>query len=521
VAFESEFIRPLNRDERAPAPPAAPSNIRSPRVAEPPRFTGQVIPARIAGRVAPRAEPHLHYHATGGPVLVVDALVIVVASLVAGIAYHGIAFGAAGKVHVFLATGFLTALVYNAVIRVPERNALLKLSTGFARGRAAFLAWNIAFATLLVLAFALKAGAELSRGAVLAFFVIGAIAVTLSHVQAPIWLTRAKRTGAFATREIILVGAAGDATLDRLAAELRLGICPEPAIVTFDPACSGRQWPAERRTLCSRVTELARARGPGEIFISAAHVPSERLHSVINALALLPRPVLVMPDAATAALLRHPIVPVGEGLALQVQQEPLNAAQRAVKRAMDIAGALAAFACLAPFLLLIALAIRIDSPGPVLFRQSRNGYQGRPFRIFKFRTMTVLEDGPTIVQAQKGDVRVTRLGRLLRKTSLDELPQLFNVLLGHMSLVGPRPHARAHDDYYARSIENYDVRQHVKPGITGWAQVNGWRGETSDLKSMNTRIEHDLWYAKHASLLLDIRILARTVLVVALQRQAW
>ena len=204
-----------------------------------------------------------------------------------------------------------------------------------------------------------------------------------------------------------------------------------------------------------------------------------------------------------------------------MRREPLDRGQRFIKRFGDIFLAALVLACLAPFFGAVAVAIKWDSSGPVFFRQTRNGYRGKPFRIFKFRSMHVQEDGPNIRQACRGDARTTRVGRFLRKTSIDELPQLLNVLIGQMSLVGPRPHAQAHDEIYGKTIENYEVRQHVKPGITGWAQVNGLRGETATLDLMYRRIEYDLWYAVHASLLLDAEILVRTIFEVFRQRNAY
>jgi putative colanic acid biosynthesis UDP-glucose lipid carrier transferase len=180
-------------------------------------------------------------------------------------------------------------------------------------------------------------------------------------------------------------------------------------------------------------------------------------------------------------------------------------------RTIDVAVSLSALLVLSPLLALLALLIRLDSSGPVLFRQTRTGLNGRTFRIYKFRTMRVLEDGPEIQQAKQGDARITPLGQLLRRTSLDELPQLLNVLSGEMALVGPRPHALAHDTYYARQIASYGVRFEVKPGITGWAQVNGARGETPTLEHMQRRVELDLWYVQHRSLLFDFIILLRTL----------
>ena len=191
------------------------------------------------------------------------------------------------------------------------------------------------------------------------------------------------------------------------------------------------------------------------------------------------------------------------------------------KRLLDLAIAVPALIFLAPFLALLALLIRLDSPGPALFRQKRLGYRGRPFDIFKLRTMRVLEDGETIAQARPDDARVTQIGRWLRASSLDELPQLINVIKGEMSLVGPRPHARAHDDFYARLIAGYPHRQDVNPGITGWAQVNGLRGATPTVDIMSRRVDFDVWYARHASFGLDLEILLRTPLEVLRRRNAY
>ena len=164
-----------------------------------------------------------------------------------------------------------------------------------------------------------------------------------------------------------------------------------------------------------------------------------------------------------------------------------------------------------PLLLVIALAVCLDSKGPALFRQTRTGRNGKPFRIYKFRTMTVQENGPVAQQARRGDTRLTRIGRILRQTSLDELPQLLNVIWGEMSLVGPRPHALAHDEHYGREIPDYVGRFAVKPGLTGWAQVNGSRGGTPTLADMGRRVDLDLWYIQNRTLALDLTILARTV----------
>ena len=185
-------------------------------------------------------------------------------------------------------------------------------------------------------------------------------------------------------------------------------------------------------------------------------------------------------------------------------------ASSTLKRTLDLMVAVPLLLILTPVLLVLALWIKLDSKGPVFFRQARHGLNGRAFDILKFRSMHVLENGDEIAQAVKDDPRVTRAGSVMRQTSLDELPQLLNVIKGEMSLVGPRPHAVAHDRLYGALIPGYLVRQSVKPGITGWAQVHGLRGATPTAESMRARVEHDIWYARNRRLLLDIEIILRT-----------
>lgn len=173
--------------------------------------------------------------------------------------------------------------------------------------------------------------------------------------------------------------------------------------------------------------------------------------------------------------------------------------------------ALIALLVLAPLFALIAVAIRADSQGPVLFRQTRTGFNGRTFQIYKFRSMYVQENGSIVRQAERVDQRVTSVGRVLRRSNLDELPQLLNVLRGEMAFVGPRPHALAHDNFYGRQIPFYAQRFAVKPGITGWAQVNGSRGATPTVESMEKRVELDIWYVENRTVWLDIRIILMTI----------
>jgi len=189
----------------------------------------------------------------------------------------------------------------------------------------------------------------------------------------------------------------------------------------------------------------------------------------------------------------------------------------ALKRVIDVVGASLGLLLLSPVLLLAALAIVIENPGSPLFQQKRGGYRGAAFVIFKFRSMRVSENGADVVQAQQGDHRVTRVGAFLRRTSIDELPQLLNVLRGEMSLVGPRPHALLHDEYYGQRISGYNGRFRAKPGLTGLAQTSGLRGATPDVASMAARVNKDLEYIRNWSLMLDVVILLRTLRIVTIQ----
>ena len=200
---------------------------------------------------------------------------------------------------------------------------------------------------------------------------------------------------------------------------------------------------------------------------------------------------------------------------------PLTRSQRFGKRSFDVAVSLSLLLFLLPFLVLISLAVTIDSGWPLFFRQKRGGLGGKPFSIMKFRTMHVLEDGPDVEQAKRSDPRVTRVGVFLRRTSLDELPQLWNVLRGDMSLVGPRPHALAHDEYYGGMLSRYHLRHRMKPGITGLAQVGGWRGETAALEAMAGRVEADIHYIDHWSFSGDMTILLQTARIMFFDRSAY
>lgn len=258
-----------------------------------------------------------------------------------------------------------------------------------------------------------------------------------------------------------------------------------------------------------------------EIIVSLPLRADERLLSVINKLEQLPVNIHFACNFAGLRCGQKSFSCIGSVPLIDVAHKPLSDWRLIGKEIEDrvIAGIMVL--ALVPLFLFIAIAIKLDSKGPVLFRQARHGYNNKVFTVFKFRTMFAAGLDHSVHPAQRDDPRVTRVGRILRRTSLDELPQLFNVLQGSMALVGPRPHALPHNIEYAKSIAGFFSRHRIKPGITGWAQVNGFRGETDCPEKMRKRVEYDLFYIENWSLLFDLRILIMTLFVGFVHKNAY
>ena len=268
--------------------------------------------------------------------------------------------------------------------------------------------------------------------------------------------------------------------------------------------------------------ELAmKLRNIDHIFIVLPLAKENRIRNILDSIDQSTATVHYVPDFFGHQLLNQSIDEFAGVPLISLNDSPMDGSNLWIKSTFDRLVACALMAVLAPVLLLIALAIKLDSSGPLIFKQRRYGLDGREFVVWKFRSMTVCEDNSKkLFQATVNDPRVTRVGRILRKTSLDELPQLFNVLEGTMSLVGPRPHAVAHNEEYKSLIKGYMWRHKVKPGITGLAQVNGWRGETDVLEKMEKRVEYDLKYINSWSMWLDVKILFKTLITVPFQKNA-
>lgn len=246
-----------------------------------------------------------------------------------------------------------------------------------------------------------------------------------------------------------------------------------------------------------------------------------QLRELLTGLSDTTATVYLIPDVFTFELLHARSESINGLPTISIFDSPMDGAWSVVKRLEDILLTSLILLLIAVPLLLIALAIKLTSTGPVLFRQRRYGLDGRPIMVWKFRSMTVQENGDVVRQATRNDARITPLGGFLRRTSLDELPQFFNVLRGDMSIVGPRPHAVAHNEQYRKQVNGYMLRHKVKPGITGWAQVNGWRGETDTLDKMRKRVEFDLQYIEHWSVWLDLKIILLTLFKGFLNKNAF
>lgn len=269
--------------------------------------------------------------------------------------------------------------------------------------------------------------------------------------------------------------------------------------------------PAAMRGNIDDALLLAKNRSVKNVYVALPMEAARRIKQILSAFSDSNVHVHVVPDFFTFDLMHSRWKNIGNVVTLSVHDTPFRGFTSMIKRFEDVVLATLIIALISPVLLVVAIGVKLSSPGPVIFKQDRYGLDGRPIKVWKFRSMSATDNGAVVKQATKDDPRITRFGSFIRRTSLDELPQFFNVLTGQMSVVGPRPHAVAHNEEYRGLIDKYMLRHHVKPGITGWAQINGYRGETDTLDKMEKRVEYDLTYIQNWSLWLDIKIVFLTV----------
>jgi putative colanic acid biosynthesis UDP-glucose lipid carrier transferase len=264
-----------------------------------------------------------------------------------------------------------------------------------------------------------------------------------------------------------------------------------------------------------------RAQGVHEVYITLPLGSQPRILQLMEQVQGTTASVFFVPDVFGISIIQGRLQDMNGVPVVGICETPFTGTNAMAKRVSDVVLASLILVLISPLLLAVAIGVKLSSPGPVIFKQRRNGLDGEEIVVWKFRSMTTQDDGAVVRQATRGDPRITPFGAFIRRTSLDELPQFFNVLQGRMSIVGPRPHAVAHNEEYRRLIKAYMVRHKVKPGITGWAQVNGHRGETDTLEKMQARVEYDLAYLRNWSLGLDLQIIARTVKLVFFDRKAY
>ena len=380
--------------------------------------------------------------------------------------------------------------------------------------------WTLVLLAMTALAFVTGVTDQFSRRWFVYWGTYGALGIIITRFVTSHLLLKMTRDGAL-TRRIAIVGATEIAA--KFYSLMESSDSGVEIAGVYDDRAPHREL-SEEILLSGTIDDLMRLGMRGDIDDIVIALPwsaGARIDEVFHRLAVLPVNTVVCPDMVWLMNMHGGVSYLGGVPLLSIHKRPLEGWGTVIKAVEDrlISGLM--LLGLAPLMAMVALLVKLDSPGPVFFGQRRHGFQHDVFTIYKFRTMTVMENGDRVTQAQKNDPRVTRIGAFLRRYSLDELPQLWNVLKGDMSLVGPRPHAVAHNEQYAQIIADYAGRHKVRPGITGWAQVNGCRGETSEDSMMEDRVRLDLAYIENWTVLFDIRILVMTVWAVIFPKNAY
>ena len=377
-----------------------------------------------------------------------------------------------------------------------------------------FLSWFFAVFIIVIYLFFSKTSVELSRLAIGSWFIVTALSLVGWRMLFRLYLFKRRRKG-LNSRKVAIIGLTSSGV--RLATEFanhpEIGFTLSAFFDDRDNVrlTSNSKFFSKLQGDIAAGVELAKQGKFDLVYITLPLAAQKRIESILRDLGDTTVDVHLVPDFFTFNLLNGRLAHVGDIQTISVYESPLSGLASFAKRLEDIIGGALILAMIAIPMLIIAILIKLDSRGPVFFKQKRYGLDGKAINVWKFRSMTVADNGSVVKQATKGDARITKLGAVLRRTSLDELPQFINVLQGHMSIVGPRPHAVAHNEEYRKLVDFYMLRHKMKPGITGWAQINGWRGETDTLEKMEKRIDFDLEYIRQWSILFDIKIVFLTI----------
>ncbi len=389
-------------------------------------------------------------------------------------------------------------------------------------GRQILLDWLIVVAILLFLGFATKISGQFSRTVLITWFIVTPFALVAVHVIARFLLNFTMARGT-ALRSMVIVGA------NPLGLRLAKRVIEDPyggieIKGFFDDRHPSRLETANVGPLLGSIGDLpawVRQHSVTMIYVTLPMVAQPRIMKLLDELGDTTASIYFVPDIFVSDLIQARLDSLNGIPVVAICETPFSGFNSILKRLTDVFFASVILLLVWPLMLAIAVGIKLGSPGPVMFVQRRYGLDGAEINVFKFRTMNVLENGTDVTQATRGDPRITPFGALLRRTSLDELPQFFNVMQGTMSIVGPRPHAVAHNEQYRKLIKRYMIRHKIKPGITGWAQVNGYRGETDTVEKMQARVEYDLHYMRNWTVSLDLWIMLKTIVVVVGNRNAY
>jgi Undecaprenyl-phosphate glucose phosphotransferase len=443
-----------------------------------------------------------------------DFAIVTGLSLVAALFHQGLVVVDTRHLELYLAVSLAFGSAFAILAAVDEQYSLARLQTARASALRALRSFHILFGVGVCVLFLTHITDIYSRGS----FVLQYLAVSTGVVLARAVMVRAVRqaiqSGRLEAQRIALIGSAQPT--EHMVARLRASGRGVGVVASFPlPAWAlgelDENKSLELRRLANGIAASLRGSAVDEIVLLLPWNAITAINILMEELAALPADLGLLPEENPFGPRAPKLSRVGDSVILGLQRAPFSPVDQIAKRAFDLAVAGGILILAAPLLVMIAALIKLNSPGPILFRQQRHGFNRDPFRITKFRTMTCMEDGDVIPQACANDPRLTSVGRVLRSSNLDELPQLFDVVRGKMSLVGPRPHALAHDRAYESKIPSYSRRHNVKPGLTGWAQVNGFRGQTEEDWKMAKRVEHDLYYIDNWSLLFDIQIILMTV----------
>jgi putative colanic acid biosynthesis UDP-glucose lipid carrier transferase len=449
-----------------------------------------------------------------------DFILVILSAVAVAYVYHVIALQTVFDFQNYAAAGIMGATGLTALLRRDGYYEFDQLATSAKTMRAIVSRWILVTLGLLAFGFALKISDNFSRVWLTAWSASVLTVIVVLRYAAGAFLRKMSRDGGVFARRVAIVGATslGSKFAERVVAS-PVGV----TVVGVYDAGVQASGDASLANVKGDLNDLAHAARNGEIddiVIAVPRAAPQDMTHLVRRLSILPVSIAICPNIHWLDHMGGAISDVGGVRVLSLYRRPLEGWGGVIKTIEDYVLGVLALIVFTPVMLAIALAIKLQGKGPVLFAQKRHGFNNAVFKVYKFRTMTVAEDGDVVIQVKPGDARITPLGAFLRRYSLDELPQLFNVIKGEMSMVGPRPHALAHNHQYARTIENYSGRHKVKPGITGWAQVNGFRGETSETERMADRVRFDLAYVDNWSLWFDVKILILTVKAVVFPKNA-